>query len=69
MMTITKCDICKREIKKDQPEFSLGIIRGRSFFIHRAICLSCGKPITAFVKKHRLNEDEPSRPRAGRRAV
>lgn len=68
-MTINKCDICKKEIKKDQAEFSLGISGGRSFYIRRSICLSCGKPITAFVKKHRLDEDKSSRPRAARRVA
>jgi hypothetical protein len=59
-MTITKCDICKQEIKKEDVKLSLTLF-GPALFINRALCMTCGKPIIAFLKKHRLDQDRPRR--------
>ena len=54
-MTITKCDICKKEIKEDS---------GRVYANHRwplsghVFCLSCGKPVYSFLKKHGFIKDD-----------
>jgi hypothetical protein len=63
-MTVTKCDICKKIIKKDQLQFSLSVIGSHPAFINHTICIDCAKPIMPFVKKHHLDEDKrsPSRP-------
>jgi hypothetical protein len=68
-MTITKCDICKKSIKKDQLEFSLSVIGGHPFFVNHTICMDCGKPIMPFMKKHHSDEDKRSRSRTTRRVA
>jgi hypothetical protein len=49
-MTITKCDICKKMIKKDQLQFSLSVIGGHPIYVHHTICMDCGNPIMPFLK-------------------
>lgn len=47
-MLITKCDICKKETKKQAVFASVG----SSFFSnHQAFCLKCGKPVAEFLEK------------------
>ena len=51
-MLVHKCDICKKEIKKDEAVFaSVG-----SFLSNQIFCLKCGKPVADFVNK--LNKKE-----------
>ena len=47
-MLITKCDICKKEIKKREQIVLAG--RG-SHFATNSFCLDCGKPVLDFLKK------------------
>jgi hypothetical protein len=68
-MTLTKCDICKKIIKKDQLQFSLSLIGGTPAFVNHTICADCGRPIMPFVKKHHLDEDKRSQTRTKRRAA
>jgi hypothetical protein len=68
-MTITKCDICKKMIKKEQLELSLSFIGGHPVFVHHTICMDSGKPIMPFIKKHHLDEDKRSRSRTTHRAA
>lgn len=43
-MNITKCDICKKVIKKGAKSIHIGF--GSSMFSnHMEICLNCGKPV------------------------
>ena len=54
-MTKEFCDICRKIIKKDEVHISVrdftsinNLLAGHTF------CSSCGKPILAFLTKHRL---------------
>lgn len=49
-MFITKCDVCKKEIKKGEQH----IIAGENWLSQFSFCTRCGKPIAAFLKKHKL---------------
>ena len=52
-MNLTKCDICKKKLKGDPVQAGIGFFRNKDF------CLSCGKPIVDFLKKHKfINEDK-----------
>lgn len=56
-MLITKCDICKKRIKKDSMGVHIGV--GSSIFSnHVEICLDCGKPIVKILKDKKLITDE-----------
>ena len=48
-MLVTKCDSCKKEIKKRDERIVVGL--GWPEF---SFCGRCGKPIIAFLKKHKL---------------
>ena len=49
-MHVTKCDICKKEIKGKT------IFAGVEVFIrpHTELCEYCGKPILVFLRKNKL---------------
>ena len=47
-MMFSKCDLCK-EVIKNEP-----IMAGIGFLSRIELCEKCGKPITTFLKKHRL---------------
>lgn len=49
---ITKCDLCKKEIKKDP------ITAGVAFFPRFQFCDKCGAPIFSFLKKKKLIEED-----------
>lgn len=49
-MQITKCDICGKKIENED---KINIYYKLSFPISE-ICLKCGKPIEAFLKKNKL---------------
>ncbi len=68
-MTITKCDICKKEIKKEQAEISLTLCGGDFGFINHTVCMKCGAPVMAFVNKHHLDERKRSSSRTPRRTT
>lgn len=51
-MRITKCDLCKKSIKGDAVNAGVG------FYSRAELCLSCGKPVLDFLKKHKFVEDE-----------
>ena len=52
-MFVTKCDICKKEIKDRDTSVSVGV----GFPLpNRAFCGPCSKPIAAFLKRHGLIE-------------
>jgi hypothetical protein len=55
-MTITKCDICKKVIKKEDTEFSMVMLAGSALYSRTTICLRCGKPVEAIFKKHNLGD-------------
>ena len=46
-MTISKCDLCEREIKK-----GTGVrAGGESSFLGYELCATCGKPVKVFLEK------------------
>jgi hypothetical protein len=47
-MRILKCDLCKKEIKKEP------IVAGVGFFPQIELCEKCGAPILKFLKKHKF---------------
>jgi hypothetical protein len=47
-MRISKCDLCKKEIKKEP------IIVWVGFFPQVELCERCGAPILKFLKKHKF---------------
>jgi hypothetical protein len=52
-MQVTKCDICRKEIKSYKEEVGVvspGRLSGFAF------CLSCGKPVVKFLEKYHLIE-------------
>ena len=44
-MLVTKCDVCKKEIKKESVFASVG----SSFLSNQSFCLECGKPVVKFL--------------------
>jgi DNA-directed RNA polymerase subunit RPC12/RpoP len=52
-MNITKCDICKKEIKAYAEEISVSPLGKLSTF---SFCADCGKPVMKFLEKNRLGE-------------
>jgi len=50
-MFVTKCDICKKEIKDRETSVSVGVGR---ILPNQALCGPCGKPVIAFLKRHGL---------------
>ena len=51
-MNISKCDICKKNLKGDVIRAGVGLFREKD------LCLSCGKPVLDFFKKHKLIKEE-----------
>ena len=51
-MNITKCDLCKKEIK------SKIITAGIGFFPKAELCEKCGLPILRFLRKHKFIEEQ-----------
>jgi len=47
-MRITKCDICKKQIKGKPVTAGLG------FFLNVELCEKCGASILKFLKKHKF---------------
>ncbi|MDP3730898.1 MAG: hypothetical protein Q8R34_00110 [bacterium] len=47
-MLVTKCDICKKEIKGETTYASMS-----GYWDRRAFCSKCGKPVTDFLNKYR----------------
>ncbi len=48
-MMIYKCDLCKKEIKKENNQIVAGADYNRFTF-----CQKCGQPILKFLEKHNL---------------
>jgi len=48
-MLITKCDLCKREIKDKKEMVTAGV--GWDLY---SLCPRCGKPIVALLRKRKL---------------
>lgn len=51
-MNITKCDIYKKTTKDNSVRAGMG------FFGSKDFCLTCGKPIIDFLKKHKLLKED-----------
>jgi len=52
-MQITKCDICKKIIKKGTKSVHIGL--GTSMFSNKIeICLECGEPVLKLLKEKEL---------------
>jgi len=51
-MKVTKCDLCKREIKGEP------VTAGIGFFQRVELCEKCGAPILRFLRKHKLIDPE-----------
>ncbi|TSD03751.1 MAG: hypothetical protein Greene071436_253 [Parcubacteria group bacterium Greene0714_36] len=47
-MTITKCDLCKKEMQKGT---GVRISTGENVFLRYELCASCSKPIKPFLDK------------------
>jgi len=43
-MLVTKCDICKKEIRGDI------VLASVNYLTRKTFCLSCGKPVLNFLK-------------------
>lgn len=52
-MQVTKCDICKKQIKDYTEEISVSPLGRMSGFV---FCPECGKPVMKFLEKNRLGE-------------
>lgn len=53
-MMITKCDLCKKEIKNEKVTAGFG-------FSRKELCQNCGLPILDFLKKHKFIESEKTK--------
>ncbi|MDO8486132.1 MAG: hypothetical protein Q7S77_00310 [Candidatus Staskawiczbacteria bacterium] len=51
-MRITKCDLCKKEIKDNSVTAGIGL------WPKAELCQDCGSPILKFLKKHKFIKDE-----------
>lgn len=51
-MRITKCDICYKKVSWED-EVSIGY---HTIMPQIVVCTDCGKPVLAFLKKHKLGE-------------
>ncbi len=51
-MNLTKCDICKKNIKGDPVRAGFGMFKEKDF------CVNCGKPIVDFLKKNKFINEE-----------
>ena len=51
-MRITKCDLCKKNIKGEP------VMAGRGFFSRTELCEKCGVPILKFLKKNKFLKNE-----------
>jgi len=51
-MMITKCDLCKKNIKQEP------ITAGIGFFPKVELCKKCGMPIVKFLRKYKLIKKE-----------
>ncbi len=58
IMLITKCDICKKEIKKSEQIVLAGT---GSSFATNSFCLHCGKPVLDFLKNRFYNKNRKSK--------
>ncbi|HEY4360360.1 MAG TPA: hypothetical protein VGN17_05310 [Bryobacteraceae bacterium] len=66
-MTITKCDICAKQIKREDIELSVSVCTPADFSSH-TICSACGTSILAFLNDHWLfAEGDDRRKRRSRR--
>ena len=54
-MQVTKCDICKKEIKSYKEEVKIIAPGTLSMF---AFCLACGAPVMRFLRSHNLLEND-----------
>jgi hypothetical protein len=57
-MLVTRCDICKKDIKDHVHGINVGV---RGSFSTFACCEKCGKPVKTFLQKHKLIEKERDR--------
>lgn len=53
IMFITKCDICKKEIKDTKNKITAG---AGNLLIGFSFCENCGQPVLRFLVKHGLAE-------------
>jgi uncharacterized OB-fold protein len=51
-MRVTKCDLCKKQIKGEP------VTAGRGFFPKTELCEKCGAPILRFLEKHKFIKSE-----------
>ena len=52
-MTITRCDICKKDIPNRETKFTLEFLEHEpAVFMWKDICLACSAPLAAFLKRH-----------------
>jgi len=57
-MTVTKCDICKKEIKRGEIDFPIATEGSSLGYRSYTVCANCGKPLAAFLKKRNLDHPE-----------
>lgn len=53
-MRITKCDICRKQIKNREVEIDISI----GLWDRHSFCFSCGTSLLVFLKKHKLLKDK-----------
>jgi hypothetical protein len=64
-MTITTCDICKKEISRGTGEISISrFVASPLIYVNASLCEQCGEPIAAFLRKHKLDSKEKPHPAA-----
>ena len=63
-MTVTKCDICRKEVSREKGYFEVLSFGPR--YAGSAACAACGKPIAAFLKRHGLMAARPEPSALGR---
>lgn len=56
-MQVTKCDICKKEIKKETEHVSVSC-EGYLLYKHFELCGNCSKPFSKLLKSKKLIKDE-----------
>ena len=56
-MYVIKCDICKKQLKDRNDSIRAGV----GLFREKDLCQNCGKPISDFLKRHKLIKEEKTK--------
>lgn len=53
-MLVFKCDICKKEIEREEEHVMIGV---RYALGDYTLCMACAEPVIAFLKEKKLTQD------------